>query len=349
MPLLSRIPFLGGLFGSQELKNDRTELVLFITPRVVENELDIRGARSTTCGARWTTWTPLIPFIRPIIGPVFPGTAVNPYLAPFTTPPVVTPAPPPAPAPPPIARLAGHHPATGQHARRKHVLVRSFSLPARAWRRRARLTLGADFYILPRCVAAAVGGFRLTVSQSRAAKQGSPRIGSFRVEFPVLAFFGPCRVAISRHACRVLATLGLIGAGGLRDDPGNRRAPAAAPTTSPEAKQALVTAARHVALGLLIKDDLDAAYEYMSPGSSEATSLDKFKAKSAADAFREAKIETASPATATRASCRLYVTYDHPKMKGITTPVVESWIIDGGQAWFVYGGTVIVGSKCRSV
>ena len=42
LPLLARIPILGGLFGSQELKNNRTELVMFITPRVVENESDIR-------------------------------------------------------------------------------------------------------------------------------------------------------------------------------------------------------------------------------------------------------------------------------------------------------------------
>jgi general secretion pathway protein D len=42
LPLLSRIPIFGGLFGSQELKNNRTELVMFITPRVVENESDIR-------------------------------------------------------------------------------------------------------------------------------------------------------------------------------------------------------------------------------------------------------------------------------------------------------------------
>jgi general secretion pathway protein D len=41
IPLISRIPFLGGLFGEQELKNNRTELVLFITPRVVEDEKDI--------------------------------------------------------------------------------------------------------------------------------------------------------------------------------------------------------------------------------------------------------------------------------------------------------------------
>jgi len=44
LPLLSRIPILGGLFGDQTLQNDRTELVLFITPRIVENDADIRGA-----------------------------------------------------------------------------------------------------------------------------------------------------------------------------------------------------------------------------------------------------------------------------------------------------------------
>ena len=42
LPMLARIPILGGLFGSQELKNNRTELVMFITPRVVEGEGDVR-------------------------------------------------------------------------------------------------------------------------------------------------------------------------------------------------------------------------------------------------------------------------------------------------------------------
>ena len=43
LPLLSRIPVIGGLFGDQALTNNRTELVMFITPRVVENELDLKG------------------------------------------------------------------------------------------------------------------------------------------------------------------------------------------------------------------------------------------------------------------------------------------------------------------
>jgi general secretion pathway protein D len=43
LPLLSRIPVLGGLFGDQQLTNNRTELVMFITPRVVDNEIDLKG------------------------------------------------------------------------------------------------------------------------------------------------------------------------------------------------------------------------------------------------------------------------------------------------------------------
>jgi general secretion pathway protein D len=40
LPGLARIPVLGALFGTQTLQKDRTELILFITPRVVENETD---------------------------------------------------------------------------------------------------------------------------------------------------------------------------------------------------------------------------------------------------------------------------------------------------------------------
>jgi general secretion pathway protein D len=42
LPGLARIPIIGGLFGTQTLQKDRTELILFITPRVVENDVDYR-------------------------------------------------------------------------------------------------------------------------------------------------------------------------------------------------------------------------------------------------------------------------------------------------------------------
>ena len=42
LPYLSRIPILGGLFGAQKLTNNRTELVVFITPEVVASPDDFR-------------------------------------------------------------------------------------------------------------------------------------------------------------------------------------------------------------------------------------------------------------------------------------------------------------------
>ncbi|HEY4303841.1 MAG TPA: secretin N-terminal domain-containing protein [Gemmatimonadaceae bacterium] len=42
LPLLSRIPFIGGLFGSQSRATAETELFLFLTPRVIRSDEDAR-------------------------------------------------------------------------------------------------------------------------------------------------------------------------------------------------------------------------------------------------------------------------------------------------------------------
>jgi general secretion pathway protein D len=44
LPLLSKIPVLGALFGSQRIQQDRTELVLLITPRIVSDTAQAREA-----------------------------------------------------------------------------------------------------------------------------------------------------------------------------------------------------------------------------------------------------------------------------------------------------------------
>ena len=98
----------------------------------------------------------------------------------------------------------------------------------------------------------------------------------------------------------------------------------------------MVTARAEARWDAMVKDDLDTAYGYMSPASRQVTSLDKYKANTRRGAFREAKIDSVA-CEADACTVRLFVTYDHPRMKGITTPIVESWIIDGGQAWYVYG------------
>jgi len=43
VPLLSKIPVIGGLFGTQSYTNNRTELVLLITPVVISNDDDARA------------------------------------------------------------------------------------------------------------------------------------------------------------------------------------------------------------------------------------------------------------------------------------------------------------------
>ncbi len=93
LPLLSRIPILGGLFGNQDLKNDRTELVLFITPQVVENELDMARVIEDL-RRRMDNMDRFFPQISPFPAEVFPRRSVPPQVFP----------PPPEVIPPPIRR-----------------------------------------------------------------------------------------------------------------------------------------------------------------------------------------------------------------------------------------------------
>ena len=44
IPLLSRIPYVGGLFGSKTYTHERTELILFMTPHVIHDQTDLLEA-----------------------------------------------------------------------------------------------------------------------------------------------------------------------------------------------------------------------------------------------------------------------------------------------------------------
>jgi len=104
LPLLSRIPILGGLFGNQDLKNDRTELVLFITPRVIESEIDMSRVIEDL-RRRMENLDRFFPYISPFPAEVFPPR--NPSVAPPATSAVgPSAAPPAAPAAPPAAPAA---------------------------------------------------------------------------------------------------------------------------------------------------------------------------------------------------------------------------------------------------
>jgi hypothetical protein len=106
---------------------------------------------------------------------------------------------------------------------------------------------------------------------------------------------------------------------------------------TPEARREAVTMRVNERWNALIKGDLDAAYALLSPASRETLTLDQFKRKTAKGRFREAKI-VAVDCGAELCTVKLWITYDHRMMKGVETPMEETWVFDRGQPWLVYRG-----------
>ena len=89
----------------------------------------------------------------------------------------------------------------------------------------------------------------------------------------------------------------------------------------------------------LIKRNYQEAYGFLSPASRDATSLAAYQSKIAAIDYRSVSVNKVECA-AEVCTVKLTLTYDYApgKAKGVVTPLDENWIIDKGQAWFVYRG-----------
>ena len=87
----------------------------------------------------------------------------------------------------------------------------------------------------------------------------------------------------------------------------------------------------------LIKDDIETAYGYLSPTTLDVVSLDQYKGKLARGTFRGVKID-AVECEGELCKVKLQLTYDRPRLKGMVTPLEESWIIERGQFWYVLRG-----------
>jgi hypothetical protein len=109
--------------------------------------------------------------------------------------------------------------------------------------------------------------------------------------------------------------------------------------SSPEAKQAAVAARANARWQALIARDYKGAYAYLSPASRDAVSLSRYQERIEAIEYRAATIERVECEAEV---CRVFLrlTYDFPpaKARGVVTPLDENWIIDQGQAWFVFRG-----------
>jgi hypothetical protein len=99
-------------------------------------------------------------------------------------------------------------------------------------------------------------------------------------------------------------------------------------------KQAVVAERAAGRWQAMIKGEYEKAYAYMSATSRQATSLDRFRSRSRAVVFREAKVKgVVCDADACKAD--VFVTFDHARMKGAGNSVEETWVIEQGQAWYV--------------
>ena len=105
--------------------------------------------------------------------------------------------------------------------------------------------------------------------------------------------------------------------------------------SSPEAKVAAVSERVNARWDALIKSDLALAYTYLSPASREIVSLESYKRQARGTGFQDAKIDKVECDGAV-CNVRLFVTYDHRMIKGLTTPLDEKWVIDEGKAWYVW-------------
>lgn len=104
---------------------------------------------------------------------------------------------------------------------------------------------------------------------------------------------------------------------------------------TPEARKALVTQRINARWAALIKGDLDQAYTFMSAGSQEALPLNVYKAKTKPGLWRAVRIDSME-CEPEICQVKMTLTYDHQMIKGVQTPFQETWILEKGNAWYVY-------------
>jgi hypothetical protein len=105
--------------------------------------------------------------------------------------------------------------------------------------------------------------------------------------------------------------------------------------SAPEQKQRVVAEKALARWQVLIKGDVEAAYQFLSAGSKAATPLATYKNRIKPGIWREAKVDKIE-CKAEICKVTMLITYDTKRMKGIETPVPETWIIENGSAWYVY-------------
>lgn len=84
----------------------------------------------------------------------------------------------------------------------------------------------------------------------------------------------------------------------------------------------------------LIKGDLAAAYEYLSPGTRSMVSLEVYRSKIRPGLWKKASVESVS-CEADQCEVVMLVEYSYRDIKAIESQVKELWLLDAGNWWYV--------------
>ena len=157
----------------------------------------------------------------------------------------------------------------------------------------------------------------------------------FSTVIPKQTNFGALSVAVWRQTGRLAAVwVAVLSLASCAVSPiGDEKAG----KVGPDARREAVASRVQARWDALVKGDLQGSYGYLSPASRETLSFEQYQKVTRKTGFREAKIESID-CDADACKVKLWITYDHRLMQGVSTPLVETWVFDKGQAWFVYRG-----------
>ena len=107
------------------------------------------------------------------------------------------------------------------------------------------------------------------------------------------------------------------------------------PDSPTEEKVKVVTERAEARWKAIIGKDFAAAYEYLSPTSRSTVTPAGFKTIAARINYQAAVVKSVT-CDAETCKVKMLITYDTKQMKGVHSPLDESWVISQGQAWYVW-------------
>lgn len=105
-------------------------------------------------------------------------------------------------------------------------------------------------------------------------------------------------------------------------------------TTPPKPADVIVQERAQARWDLMVKGDLDKAYEYFSPSSRATMSLPGFKSRVKPGFWKAVKVDQVECSSADRCEVKVTIGYDYRGTR-VETPHRETWIRDESNWWLL--------------